>query len=233
MKTRYFNKKNEDGLFFAKCGKDDQDQSIQDGRRLRHWTFGNEEGQTLGWEERQIGGLIESSYIDPVSQYNGERWCLGFQNENGTVDVLQIELCKKDGSFSQDVLTLAKKLPNIDLDSEFTFGCWHNSTGAWKTKEGKTVVPCYLTLSQNADSVKSAYEYKDGAYEGLPAPEVKTVRGQEIKDFTARDNFLFESINAFSAKVEALGRKNNRPQTQNELATPVAAGEDIEEDVNF
>lgn len=235
MKTRYFSKKNEDGCFFAKCGKDDQSESIQDGRAYRHWTFGDKEGQTLGWEYKTLSGLVESSFIKEASQYSEEQWCIGLQNtEGGFVDVLQLDMCKKDGSFSQDVLTLAKKLPNIDLDSEFTFGCWHNNEGAWKTPQGKTVIPCYLTLQQNGQNVKSAYEFKDGAYVGLPDPEVKTVRGKEVKDFSERDNFLFEKISEFNKAVSALGRKDNRPKTEAEVAATVPpSSEDDDSDVPF
>lgn len=235
MKTRYFEKKSQDALFFAKCGKDDQDASVNDGRKYRHWKFGEKEGQTLGWECPKVGGLIESFYIQEAGPYNEERLCIGLQNpEDGFVDVLQFDLNKKDGSLSQDVLGIAKKLPNLDTGVEMTFGCWLNNEGAWKTQHGNMVIPCYVTVEQNGQNVKSAYPYVNGAYGGLPEPEVKTVRGKETKDFTARDEFLYVELVEFGRQVDALGRKNNRPKTEAETANPAAQpSDDIEEDVPF
>jgi len=239
MKTRYFSKKNEDAVYFAKCGKDDQDASVQDGRAYRHWKFGEKEGKTLGWEYKTVTGLIESFFVQEAGPYSEERLCIGLQNpEGGFVEVLQFDMCKKDGSFSQDVCGIAKKLPNINTGEELTFGCWHASEQAWKTQQGKTIIPCYVTVQQNGTNVPSAYPYKDGAYEGIPAPEIKVLRGKETKDFAARDEFFFGEIQKFGKMVEALGRKNQRPKTEAEQANPQAESSspvaaDIEEDAPF
>lgn len=215
MRTKFWSKKN-DGVFFAKCPKDDQDETVDDGRKYRNWEYAGNAGRTLGYEEATIEGLIESAYISDMP--TGDRFFnIGLQSP-GRVDVLQVQLMDKDA------LGLAKKLRNINLALPITFGAWQNTKGAFQS-HGRTIIPCYLTAQQAGQSVPSAFKYVDGKYEGIP-DVVKTVKmGKEDINTDARDEFLFNEIESFIARFDkevGQTRKNNRPQTEAEHA--VATG---------
>ena len=238
-KTRYFKKKN-DGVYFASCPKDDQDDTVQDGRKWRHWTFGEKEGKTLGYEESELAGLIESAYIN---DFNGEESInIGMQTNEGVV-VLQVQIDGKWG-MTKDILSISKKLRNIDLQKDVCFGAWLNSKGAYKTQHGNTITPCYLTVQQfngvKGVSVEGTFPYIEGeGYDGLPAPEVKSVRGKETKDFSARDEILYKELTDFCARVEkeCKGRKDARPNTPaedlNAQIPEVAGNVEESEDLPF
>tara|TARA_R110000824_G_scaffold117470_5_gene269496 strand:- start:19355 stop:20041 length:687 start_codon:yes stop_codon:yes gene_type:complete len=212
--TRYYEKKN-DGVFFAKCHKDDQVDTVNDGRMWRHWTFGDKEGKTLGYESAEIHGLIESAYLKEFADKTYLN--IGVQHPQG-VDVLQVELMAKDAQ------TLAKKLRGINLAEEVCFGTWLNTKGAFQA-HGRTIVPCYLTVQQSNGvkgvAVPSTFAFVDGVgYEGLPAGVKTQKMGKDVWSFEERDEVLFKEVEDFvkRVEVECAGRKDSRPQTPAEAA---------------
>ena len=210
--TKYYEKKS-DGCFFAKCPKDDQNDEVQDGRMWRHWTFGDKEGKTLGYEVTEIAGLIESAYIKEFPDTTF--FNIGVQTNRG-VEVLQVKLMEKDAQ------SIAKKLRNIDLNKDVCFGAWLNTKGAFQA-HGRTITPCYLTVQQSdgakGKSVPSAYEYVEGeGYVGLPAGIKTQKMGKDVWDFTERDEALYKEITTFIDRVQ-----NEVGDTRKEAREPTPA----------
>jgi hypothetical protein len=226
--TRYYEKKN-DGVFFARCAKDDQVETVQDGRIQRQWEYAGNKGQTLGYEVSEIHGLIESAHIKEFADKTYLN--IGVQHPQG-VDVLQVEIMGKDAQ------TLAKKLRNIKLDAEVCFGTWLNTKSAFQA-HGRTIVPCYLTVQQSDGlkgvAVESTFKYVEGVgYEGLPSGVKTQKMGKDIWDFSERDEVLFKEIEDFIGRVESecKGRKENRPQTPAEVGA-ASSNVDDADDLNF
>ena len=228
--TRYYSKKSQSGVFFSKLPKDQQVPS-DDGRIERKWTFGDKSGSSWGYETTELQGMVVSAYIDE-SEY-GINFCIGLAHEQGQ-DVLQVPMFK-EGSLTSDIVGLARKVRGIDLSQDLLIGLWMNTKGSWTTPNGTTITPCYTTLKQpgvpHPVPVPGTWEYKDGAYEGLPGPVITTKMGKEVKDFSERDEVLYKEITDFCARVDASGNKDKVPATPAE----VAAGktEDDTDDFDF
>ena len=229
--TRYYSKKSESGIFFSRLPNDQQEPG-DDGRIERHWTFGSDKGSTWGYEALNLQGSPVSAYIDENEKV-GTQFCLGVAHEQGQ-DVLQVPMFK-EGKLTKDILGLAKKLRGIDLDQELLIGLWMYTKGAWKTPQGKTITPCYTTLKQpgvpHPVSVPGTYKYNEETrqYEGLPGPVITTKMGKEVKDFSARDEVLYQEITDFCARVDASGNKDKVPSTPAE----VAAGNNVDDSDDF
>ncbi len=215
--TRYYSKKSQSGVFFSKLPKDKQEAG-DDGRIERKWTFGDKSGSSWGYENTDLQGSVVSAYIDE-SEY-GTQFCLGVAHEQGQ-DVLQVPMFK-EGKLTQDIVGMAKKLRGIKLDEELLIGLWMDTKSAWPAPNGTMVTPCRTTLKQpsvpHPEAVPGTWEYKDGAYEGLPGPVITTKMGKEVKDFSARDEVLYQEIVDFCARVDASGNKDKVPSTPAEVA---------------
>jgi hypothetical protein len=234
--TRYYEKKN-DGVYFSKLSKDEQCPA-DDGRIERHWTFGNDEGSTWGYEVKELDGLIESAFVQD-NEY-GIRLCICLQHPQG-VDVLQVKLYKDNGQMTQDGAGIAKKLGNVELDEPICFGCYVAKDGSFKTSTGNIVTPCYITMKKPGGrygiNYKSTFEYdgEEKKYIGLPGPELRKVGPKEIKDYTERDQVLFAEIEKFCKRVEedpnVKARKEDRDPTPSEAQQD--ASNELEEEVPF
>ncbi len=220
-KTRYYQKKN-DGKFFSKLPKDDQNQSIQDGRLLRDWTFGNDTGQTLGYEEKELVGVIESAYIQKFES-GDKMFCVGLQHQDG-VDVFQCDLTSKYG-LNDDVCAFGLRFDAIDLDCPVSLSVYVGKPNA------KGFQKAYLNINQFGKPVWPNFKKTDKfSYEGVPDMEEVTKLGETTYDSTKRDDFLFEKVQEFMKMVEAKGHKDKREATPAEAAPSgpdVGDGDDL------
>jgi hypothetical protein len=236
-KTKYFSKKQE--CFFAKCAKDDQDPNINDGRAFRQWTFGDKQGQTLGYEQVDVQGFVESAYTD---EFMDEMHLnIGLQTPDG-VQVVQIVLDNGTGSgMHKDSVAFCRKARNIDLSQKVIFGVFQDFKNTWQGKHG-TVVPSHLTISQpggqyRTQPVAKYFEYDPESKNSyclnendekvfLPEVEVTSHMGKGKRDTSARDEVLYKEITDFIARVEVecKERRESRPNTDAEVANAAVAG---------
>jgi hypothetical protein len=230
--TRYYSKKSQSGVFFSKLPKDQQGPSeTKDGRIEYRWTFGDKSGSSWGYESTELQGSVVSAYIDE-SDY-GTNFCMGLAHELGQ-DVLQVPMFK-EGKLTSDIVGMAKKLRGIKLDEDLLIGLWMDTKSAWSAPNGTTFTPCRTTLKQPGvpypAPVPGTWEYKDGAYEGLPGPVITTRMGKEVLDFSGRDEVLYGEIVDFCARVVASGNRDKVPATPAEVAAGNA--DDDEDDFPF
>ena len=214
-KTRYYSKKY-DGIFFAKCAKDDSDPTVQDGRIERPWKRGKDEGIHVGWESKTIRGFIESMYIQKFDS-GDTQLCVGVQTDDG-VDVLQMPLLNSWNSMNGDVVTIALRHDAIQLEFpvEFYVSIGNANKNGYK--------PCYLNINQANKIVWQTYK-KTGkfTYEGVPdVLEEEGIDGTEYNS-KARDKFLKEKLDELIANVDSLNRKAERPSTPAEEAKSIPA----------
>lgn len=214
-KTRYYSKKF-DGVFFAKCAKDDSDPTVQDGRIERPWKRGKDEGIHVGWESKTIRGFIESMYIQKFDS-GDTQICVGVQTEDG-VDVLQMPLLNSWNSMNGDVVTIALRHDAIQLEFpvEFYVSIGNANKNGYK--------PCYLNINQANKIVWQTYK-KTGkfTYEGVPdVVKEEGIAGTEYNS-KARDKFLKEKLDELIANVDSLNRKAERPSTPAEEAKSIPA----------
>lgn len=245
--TRYWKKIAEGGGFWSYC-KDQENTKSNDGRQLYKYTRPNP-GERWQYEAHQFGGVIDSLYIKDGKF--GEELCIGVASEN-RVNVLQIKVWqdkKSDGKLHADFKGFAKKIPNIDINDSIDFKTWTNLKGTreWTDGEGNahSSIPTHIMVYQDNGAMrtntKAAFDYIDGAYVGIPAPESAEMGGRTVYDFTIQNKFFVDLVESFSAKNDELlkERRENRESTpaealpnsspvENEL---VAAG--VDDDLPF
>lgn len=213
-KTRYYSKKF-DGVFFAKCSKDDSDPTVQDGRIERPWQRGKDEGIHVGWEAKTIRGFIESMYFQKFDS-GDTQFCVGVQTDDG-VDVLQMPLINKWNSMNDDVVAIALRHDAIELEFPVEFSIFVGN--AYRTGYR----PCYLNIKQANKPVWQTYK-KTGkfTYEGVP--DVIKEEGIDGTDYNSknRDKFLKGKLDELVASVDALNKKEERPNTPAEQANSEA-----------
>tara|TARA_R110002096_G_scaffold392773_1_gene587770 strand:+ start:2759 stop:3460 length:702 start_codon:yes stop_codon:yes gene_type:complete len=216
-KTRYYSKKF-DGVFFAKCAKDDSDPTVQDGRIERPWKRGKDEGIHVGWESKIIRGFIESMYIQKFDS-GDTQLCVGVQTDDG-VDVLQMPLLNKWNSMNDDVVTIAMRHDAIQLEFPVEFSIYVGNAKPTGYR------PCYLNIRQANKVVWQTYKKKDKSsfrYEGVPdVVKEEGIAGTEYNS-KARDKFLKEKLDELIANVDSLNRKAERPSTPAEEAKSIPA----------
>jgi len=232
--TRYW-KKSELGGFWSKC-RDQDNISSSDGRQLYKYTKPIV-GERWQHECRQFGGVIESFFIQEGTY--GDALCIGIRS-NDRVNVLQIPVWKKEGSLNADFKGMAKKIANININDELDFSTWTNIKGKreWVDKEGSThtQIPTYIMVYQDngamRTSTKSAFDYVDGVYVGVPAAETAELGGRTVYDFTTQNEFFIGLIKDFAKEHVGVleERRNARPNTPAEA--PKAQVEELE-DVPF
>lgn len=222
--TRYYQMK-ADGIFFSRLPKD-ADPNVKDGREFRQWTFGNDTGQTLGYIDKTISGVIESAYIQDFE--SGDRFfCVGLQHQDG-VDVFQCELMGKYG-MNNAAEAWALRWGNIDLDLPVQLSVYIGKPN----KNG--FKPAYLNINQAGRPVWPTFDRKKEGfgYEGVP-DLVKTEKmGKVTYNSDEKDEFLYGQLKEFMAKVEASGKKESRSATPAESAVGSSNTEDDSEDVPF
>lgn len=229
MKTRYYANK-EDG-FFSRLSKDDQDETVQDGRAYRHWTYGNDSGKTLGYTDKELSGFVESLYFD--KDFDGAKQvCIGLQTSDG-VKVYQFPLKDKYHSLHTHTVAIAMVHESLELEFPLTLSIFlgkPNKNGYQKP---------YLNLSQAQKPVWPSYKKVEGSkfdYEGVPPVVKREEMGETIYDSKERDIFLYAKLEELMAKVEASGRKSERAPTPAEDLNnqiPAVAGDAEEEDMPF
>jgi hypothetical protein len=233
--TRYWKKITEGGGFWSKC-KDQENTKADDGRQLYRYTKPNP-GERWQYESRTFGGAIESFFIRE-SQYGAEL-CIGIASED-RVNVLQIPLWAKEGKLDQDFKGFAKKVPNLDIQASIDFSTWTNLKGKyeWKDREGNTHsrIPTHIIVYQDngalRNSVKSAFDYVDGSYVGVPKAESAQLGGKTVYDYTEQNNFFIDLVRGFADKHDEMlkGRRESRASTPAEIETKTEPALSIEDD---
>jgi len=205
--TRYYQKKN-DGVFFARCPKDDQDASVDDGRKMRDWTYGTDTGQTLGYSQETINGYIESMFINKTK--DGTRmFCVGLQTADG-VDVFQCELKNNFLALNDDVVAFALRHDKIDLEFPVSLSIYVGKPNKSGFKRA------YLNLGQLGGPIWPSYKRdKENPfhYEGVPDVEKKESMGDVKYDSTLRDEFLYEKLEELMKDVAKRGQESKREET--------------------
>ena len=234
--TRYWKKINEGGGFWAKC-KDQENTKADDGRQLYKYTKPNP-GERWQYEARTFGGDIESFFIRE-GQY-GDQLCIGINSED-RVNVLQIPVWKKEGALNADFKGFAKKIQNLDIQASIDFSTWTNLKGKreWTDTEGNahSSIPTYIVVYQDngalRTSTKSAFDYVDSAYVGVPEPETAELGGRTVYDYTIQNKFFIKLVEDFAEQHKELleERREARESTPaeaapKELATASVGGDD-------
>jgi hypothetical protein len=227
MKTRYYSNKGD--TFFSRLPKDDQDQSINDGRELRHWTFGDDSGTTLGYIEKELNGFVESLYFD--KDFDGvKQICVGLQTSEG-VKVYQFPLKDKYNSLHSHTVALAMVHESLDLEFPLGLSIFLGKASA------KGYQKPYLNLSQARKALWPSYKKVEGSkfdYEGVPPVVKREEMGETVYDSKERDIFLYAKLEELMAKVDAAGHKKNREPSEAEVAAVLPSGlDDDSEDMPF
>jgi len=219
--TRYYKVK--ESTFFSPCGKEDQDETVKDGREYRHWKRAGEEGKTLGYIEKSLKGFVEYMRLHD-DKHSGKELMIGLQTSEG-VDVLKIpQNNPKWGGLHDHVKTLALSWDTIDLEFPVEFSLFTK-----KKASGYDAV--YLNIHQAGRPVWPNYKRLDGIqrFEGVPDTVVSTsYDGTKEYDNKERDKFLFERLGDLIKRVQERDHKSEREPTPAEAAK--AAGNAEEED---
>lgn len=182
-----------EGKWFAKCPKTDSDPNVKDGREFRHWTFGDKEGQTLGWFKGSLVGLITGAEVKPL----GEDMFFCLYLDNG--DVAQWKL------YESTFLGLANSLSGIDLTRPVRLDAELNPKKTWTNpKSGKSIVPTALYIKQGDERPAQRWEYNadEKWFDGLPRPIVEEKFGRKTKDHAPTYAAFDEELNKFIIRVE-------------------------------
>ena len=228
-KTRYYAVK--DGMFFSRLPKDDQDESVQDGRSWREWTFGDKSGKTLGYTEKSLTGFVESLYFD--KDFDGvKQICIGLQTSDG-VKVYQFPFKNAYNSMHDHTVALAMVHDALELEFPVTLSIFLGKANP------KGYQRPYLNLEQARKNVWPTYKKVEGSkfdYEGVPPVVKREEMGETVYDSKDRDIFLYAKLEELMKAVDAKAHRDNRPNTPaedlNDQIPAVPAG-DVEEDVPF
>ncbi len=129
-----------------------------------------------------IEGTIETCYVEE-SEY-GTNFVTELIDDEGARFKLQMPL---DSQFFGQY---AKRMPNIDTAKPLFLGL------GFDRERGRN----FLYARQNGEKVSMAYT-KDNP-NGLPEPTKKTVKGKEVWDWEAQENFLYEVAIDFGSKLD-------------------------------
>jgi len=192
---KYYSIKNE-GKWFARVPKEDQDPAIPDGRVVRNWEYKQTQGSTLGWFKDELKGRITGAEVRSLGEDN----FFSIYLDSG--DVAQFKL------YESNFLSLAQSLGNIDLHSEVVFQAGLNSKKAWTNKKsGKVVVPTSLYVKQNDQNVAQTWPYDadERWFTGLPKPTVVEKFGRTTRDSSLMEAAFDNEIDSFITRVEEFG----------------------------
>lgn len=227
------------GIFISRC----KDQEYKDDGRVEYTYQFPQPGSRWQYETNGFSGRMESLYIRET-EWGEVQLIAGFQGPD-RVHVLQIPVWHKKHpgkQLSQDFKGFARKVPNFDIDQDFDLGVWMNTAhpNVWTDKSGekRTTISKYITISQGGSTVKSAFPYVDGQYQGIPEIKSIDVDGELVKSFKAHNDFLIDLVERFSDQNEPVfeARKRDRESTpaEQERETVIASGNSIpDEDVPF
>lgn len=192
----------------------------------REWTNPrtNEPGKTYELQVDKIQGKFVDARIKTQEFQNDdgsvrkETSLLLALEEYGTTRVLKLSV-KHKGELSSEFKYFAKRCEMIDPKLKTFFELW-------KPPSSDRAVLLYkqdLGLKW-PQTRKDCYTWDEskGDYSDLPAPTVTTKLGEEVKDYTKRDEYLYGVVEKFCEKVQSL---NSQEQPES------ASSEDVEEDV--
>ncbi len=212
---KYYQIKNE-GKWFAKCPKTDNDPLVADGRVFREWEFGEKKGKTLGWFKDDIGGRITGAEVRPL----GEDMFFCIYLDNG--DCAQFKL------YESNFLALAQVLNSISLSDVVEFRVVLNEKKAWTNKYGKRVVPTALYVNQGSDRLAQRWPYDAEAkwFKGLPKPTIEEKFGRKVRDNSAMEAAFDGELDAFIQRVDTFLGIDNEGDVAS-IEVEVAEGEDL------
>ena len=140
-------------------------------------------------KELQYSGLegrITSCYVDETEF--GANFITNMEDDEGARFLLQIPLDSQ--FFSQ----YAKRMPNIDKDTNIFFGL-----GFDKERQRP-----FLFIKQKGETVPMKFTKAEP--NGMPEPTTKEVKGKEVWDWEAQENFLYEVALDFSESSSAVDK---------------------------
>lgn len=234
--TRYWRKCEVQGILFSRC---DEQEARDDGRREYTYKF-PKPGSRWQYETDGFSGTIETVKIKE-NPWGEEELMIGIQSDD-RVNVLQIPVWHKKHpkkQLSQDFKGFAKKIPNLNAEAQLDVSVYIDTKHPrqWTDRDGNvhTSIGKYISLGQFGRGVKSAFNYVDGKYEGVPEIKVVEVDGEEIRSHKAQTEFFLGLVTQWAEENAGIldAARESRPSTPSESEAALAGNVDEDEDFDF